>query len=65
MASVESHACEDIAGAGWISPEQQFSNMIFGEPYVGNGNHSLPRHILFGNLSARGQSSRLAALSSE
>lgn len=33
-------------------PEQQFTNMILGEPYVGNGNY-LPRHILFGNLTTR------------
>jgi len=33
-------------------PEQQFTNMILGEPYVGGGNY-LPRHVLFGNLSPR------------
>lgn len=33
-------------------PEQQFTNMMLGEPYVGNGNY-LPRHILFGNLTPR------------
>lgn len=30
--------------------EQQFTNMILGEPYVGSGNY-LPRHILFSNLT--------------
>lgn len=44
--------------ADWIlkeqrdKPEQQFTNMILGEPYVGSGNY-LPRHVLFGNLSPR------------
>lgn len=33
-------------------PEQQFTNMMLGEPYVGNGNY-LPRHVLFGNLTPR------------
>jgi hypothetical protein len=33
-------------------PEQQFVNMILGEPYVGNGNY-LPRHVLFSNLTER------------
>lgn len=33
-------------------PEQQFVNMILGEPYVGSGNY-LPRHILFSNLTQR------------
>lgn len=32
--------------------EQQFTNMILGEPYVGSGNY-LPRHILLGNLTPR------------
>jgi len=30
-------------------PEQQFTNMILGEPYVGAGNY-LARHVLFSNL---------------
>ena len=33
-------------------PEQQFTNMILGEPYVGSGNY-LPLHLLFGNLTPR------------
>lgn len=32
--------------------EQQFTNMILGEPYVGSGNY-LPRHVLFSNLIER------------
>ena len=33
-------------------PEQQFANMILGEPYVGGGNY-LPLHVLLGNLTPR------------
>lgn len=33
-------------------PEQQFTNMILGEPYVGAGNY-LPRHLLYANLTPR------------
>jgi len=33
-------------------PEQQFTNMILGEPYVGSGNY-LPRHMLYANLTPR------------
>lgn len=32
--------------------EQQFTNMILGEPYVGSGNY-LARHVLFGNLTPK------------
>lgn len=33
-------------------PEQQFANMILGEPYVGDGNY-LPKHVIFSNLTDR------------
>lgn len=44
--------------ASWVlqqqrdKSEQQFTNMILGEPYVGSGNY-LPRHVLFGNLTPK------------
>lgn len=43
-------SASDILKEKRDKPEQQFTNMILGEPYVGSGNY-LPRHVLFGNLT--------------
>lgn len=47
-------SARDILKEQRDKPEQQFTNMILGEPYVGNGNF-LSRQALFSNLHAASQ----------